>query len=80
MTSAAIEDMMLRKAVVLEYARPKKKGKKKKAKGLNAKERRRLKIFQLKPEHQKWVLYGIYLFLLPLWVSLNWEDSHDYVN
>ncbi|XP_057198316.1 ribonuclease P protein subunit p29 [Triplophysa rosa] len=64
MTSAAIEDMMLRKAVVLEYARPKKKAKKKKAKGLNAKERRRLKIFQLKPEHQK---YELFLPLHELW-------------
>lgn len=53
MKDAAIEDMMLRKAVVLEFKRPKKKGKKSKAKGLNAKERRQLKIFQLKPEHQK---------------------------
>lgn len=57
MTTAAIDDMMLRRAVVLEYTRQKKKGKKAKAKGLNAKERRRLKIFQLKPEHQKWVLH-----------------------
>lgn len=52
-----VEEMMLRKAVVLEYKRPmKKKGKTRKAKGLNAKERRQLKIFQLKPEHQKYLL------------------------
>lgn len=57
MNSTAIEDVMYRKAVVLEYARPKKKRQKKKAKGLNAKERRQLKIFQLKPEHQKWVSF-----------------------
>jgi len=56
MKDAAIEEMMLHKAVVLEYKRPKKKGKKSKAKGLNAKERRQLKIFQLKPEHQKYVI------------------------
>lgn len=56
MKDEAIETMMLHKAVVLEFKRPKKKGKKRKAKGLNAKERRRLKIFQLKPEHQKSVL------------------------
>lgn len=55
MKDAAVEDMLARKAVVLEYKRPKKKVKKRKAKGLNAKERRRLKIFQLKPEHQKYV-------------------------
>lgn len=64
MTTAAIEDVMLRKAVVLEYKRPKKKEKKRKAKGLNAKERRRLKIFQLKPEHQK---YELFLPLHDLW-------------
>ncbi|KAL0188726.1 hypothetical protein M9458_015825, partial [Cirrhinus mrigala] len=49
-----IEEMMVHKAVLLEYKtqKKKKKGKIKKAKGLNAKERRQLKIFQLKPEHQ----------------------------
>ncbi|XP_016352547.1 ribonuclease P protein subunit p29-like [Sinocyclocheilus anshuiensis] len=52
-----IEEMMVHKAVVLEYKRPKKKGKTRKAKGLNAKERRQLKIFQLKPAHQKYVLF-----------------------
>ncbi|KAK7176163.1 hypothetical protein R3I93_000429 [Phoxinus phoxinus] len=64
MKDAAIEDMMLRKAVVLEFKRQKKKGKKSKAKGLNAKERRQLKIFQLKPEHQK---YELFLPLHELW-------------
>lgn len=54
-----IEESLVRKAVVLEYKRPKKKnkGKTRKAKGLNAKERRQLKIFQLKPEHQKYTLF-----------------------
>ncbi|XP_051755103.1 ribonuclease P protein subunit p29 isoform X2 [Ctenopharyngodon idella] len=64
MKDEAIETMMLHKAVVLEFKRPKKKGKKRKAKGLNAKERRRLKIFQLKPEHQK---YELFLPLHELW-------------
>lgn len=64
LNTPAIEDLMYRKAVVLEYARPKKKRKKKKAKGLNAKERRQLKIFQLKPEHQK---YELFLPLHELW-------------
>lgn len=64
MKDAAIEEMMLHKAVVLEYKRPK-RGKKRKAKGLNAKERRRLKLFQLKPEHQKSVLEVLlYVYIL----------------
>lgn len=53
-----IEESLVRKAVVLEYKRQKKKKvKTRKAKGLNAKERRQLKIFQLKPEHQKYTLF-----------------------
>ncbi|TRY60619.1 hypothetical protein DNTS_014009 [Danionella cerebrum] len=65
MTNAALEAMMEMKAVILEYKRQKKKkGKAKKAKGLNAKEKRRLKIFQLKPEHQK---YELFLPLHELW-------------
>ncbi|XP_037390224.1 ribonuclease P protein subunit p29 isoform X2 [Pygocentrus nattereri] len=53
MSSDAIEDILLHRAVVLRYTRVKKtRGKKTKAKGLNAKERRELKVFQLKPEHQ----------------------------
>lgn len=58
-----IEASLVRKAVVLEYKRPKKKkGKTRKAKGLNAKERRQLKIFQLKPEHQKYTLVSFTLW------------------
>ncbi|KAL6461310.1 hypothetical protein MHYP_G00294540 [Metynnis hypsauchen] len=65
MSSDAIEDVLLRRAVVLQYARVKKRrGKKTKAKGLNAKERRELKVFQLKPEHQK---YELFLPLHELW-------------
>lgn len=54
-----IKEMMAHKAVLLEYKtqRKKKKRKIRKAKGLNAKERRQLKIFQLKPEHQKYALF-----------------------
>ncbi|KAI4898644.1 hypothetical protein NFI96_026001 [Prochilodus magdalenae] len=60
-----IQDILLRRAVVLQYARLKKpRGKKTKAKGLNAKERRELKVFQLKPEHQK---YELFLPLHELW-------------
>jgi len=44
------------KAVLLDYARPKKdKRKSKKAKGLNARQKRAMKIFQIKPEHQRFV-------------------------
>ncbi|XP_051500974.1 ribonuclease P protein subunit p29 [Myxocyprinus asiaticus] len=65
LNAEAIEDVMQHKAVVLEYKRQnKKEGKKRKAKGLNAKERRQLKVFQLKPEHQK---YELFLPLHELW-------------
>ncbi|XP_060715222.1 ribonuclease P protein subunit p29 isoform X1 [Tachysurus vachellii] len=59
------EDALQRKAVMLHYAREKKKrGTKTKAKGLNAKERRALRVFKLKPEHQK---YDLFLPLHGLW-------------
>uniref|UniRef100_A0A4W5P8B8 Ribonuclease P protein subunit p29 n=1 Tax=Hucho hucho TaxID=62062 RepID=A0A4W5P8B8_9TELE len=51
-------DFMLLEAVVLKYAKKEKK-KKKRAKGLNAKQ-----VFQLKPEHQK---YELFLPLHELW-------------
>uniref|UniRef100_A0A4W5Q5G2 Ribonuclease P protein subunit p29 n=1 Tax=Hucho hucho TaxID=62062 RepID=A0A4W5Q5G2_9TELE len=63
MSKKEIGDFMLRKAVVLKYAK-KKKEKKKRAKGLNAKQRREMKVFQLKPEHQK---YDLFLPLHELW-------------
>ncbi|XP_050969922.1 ribonuclease P protein subunit p29 [Labeo rohita] len=60
-----IKEMMAHKAVLLEYKTQRKKKRKiRKAKGLNAKERRQLKIFQLKPEHQK---YELFLPLHELW-------------
>ncbi|XP_072527589.1 ribonuclease P protein subunit p29 [Salminus brasiliensis] len=65
LTDEAVKDVLLRRAVVLQYAgRKKARGKKTKAKGLNAKERRELKVFQLKPEHQK---YELFLPLHELW-------------
>ncbi|XP_029577718.1 ribonuclease P protein subunit p29 isoform X1 [Salmo trutta] len=65
MSKKNIGDFMLRKAVVLKYAKKKKeKKKKKRAKGLNAKQRREMKVFQLKPEHQK---YELFLPLHELW-------------
>ncbi|XP_045068975.1 ribonuclease P protein subunit p29-like [Coregonus clupeaformis] len=65
MSEKEIGDFMLRKAVVLKYAKKKKeKKKKKRTKGLNAKQRREMKVFQLKPEHQK---YELFLPLHELW-------------
>lgn len=56
MSMEAIDGFMLRKAVVLKYAKKKReKKKRKKAMGLNAKQRREMKVFQLNPEHQKYV-------------------------
>ncbi|KAI1904098.1 hypothetical protein AGOR_G00002170 [Albula goreensis] len=61
----ALNQFMERKAVVLDYSRKKKEKKKmKRAKGLNAKQRRELKVFQLKPEHQR---YELFLPLHELW-------------
>uniref|UniRef100_A0A674A2T8 POP4 homolog, ribonuclease P/MRP subunit n=1 Tax=Salmo trutta TaxID=8032 RepID=A0A674A2T8_SALTR len=57
MSEKEIRDFMLHEAVVLKSA---KKEKKKRAKGLNAKQ-----LFQLKPEHQK--LYDLSLPLRVLW-------------
>ncbi|XP_043101523.1 ribonuclease P protein subunit p29 [Puntigrus tetrazona] len=64
MKSKDIDEAIAYKAVILEYKRKKKKGKKRKAKGLSAKERRQLKIHQLRPEHQK---YELFLPLHELW-------------
>ncbi|XP_017314101.1 ribonuclease P protein subunit p29 [Ictalurus punctatus] len=59
------EDMLKHKAVMLQFARERKRrGTKTKAKGLNAKEKRALRVFQLKPEHQK---YDLFLPLHDLW-------------
>ncbi|XP_063043919.1 ribonuclease P protein subunit p29 [Engraulis encrasicolus] len=59
------QEFLIHKAVVLEHHKAKKaKEKRKKAKGLNAKERRAMKVFQIKPEHQK---YSLFLPLHELW-------------
>ena len=54
-----VEDVLSRKAVVLEYNREKRPKAKKKSKGgkkaLSAGEKRSLKVFDLKPEHQRLV-------------------------
>lgn len=75
LTEEKIQGMMVRKAVVLKYANPKrilkkkkllekKKRSRKRAKGLTAKQRREMKVFELKPEHQR---YELFLPLHDLW-------------
>ncbi|XP_015223867.1 ribonuclease P protein subunit p29 isoform X1 [Lepisosteus oculatus] len=60
-----IQQFLVRKAVVLEHAFKRvQKKKRKKAKGLNAKQRREMKVFELKPEQQK---YELFLPLHELW-------------
>ncbi|XP_047436628.1 ribonuclease P protein subunit p29 [Mugil cephalus] len=62
-----LKTMLSHKAVILDYARPKNdktKRKSKKAKGLNARDKRKMKIFQIKPEHQR---YELFLPLHELW-------------
>ncbi|XP_053176368.1 ribonuclease P protein subunit p29 [Scomber japonicus] len=61
-----LKNMLTHKAVILSYTRPKKEKKRssKKAKGLNARQKRAMKIFDIKPEHQK---YKLFLPLHDLW-------------
>ncbi|KAL0610315.1 Ribonuclease P protein subunit p29 [Plecturocebus cupreus] len=61
----ARKDQLQRKAVVLEYFTcHKRKEKKKKAKGLSARQRRALRLFDIKPEQQR---YSLFLPLHELW-------------
>ncbi|XP_010215171.1 PREDICTED: ribonuclease P protein subunit p29 [Tinamus guttatus] len=65
MKDEAIQDMLTRKAVVLEhYSKQKKKGKRKKTKGFTAKERRELRLFEIEPEERR---YALFLPLHELW-------------
>ncbi|KAM5236177.1 LOW QUALITY PROTEIN: ribonuclease P protein subunit p29 [Ctenodactylus gundi] len=65
MSQQACEQHLQRKAIVLEYfTRRKRKEKKKKSKGLSAKERRDLRLFDIKQEQQK---YSLFLPLHELW-------------
>ncbi|XP_054626847.1 ribonuclease P protein subunit p29 [Dunckerocampus dactyliophorus] len=61
-----VKNMLCHKAVLLHYSRPKKSKKvmNKRAKGLNARQKRALKIFHIKPEHQR---YELFLPLHDLW-------------
>ena len=55
MSQQALEDHLQRKAVVLEYfTHRKQKEKRKKSKGLSAKQRRALRLFDIKPEQQRY--------------------------
>ncbi|KAH1181321.1 ribonuclease P protein subunit p29 [Mauremys mutica] len=61
----AIQDKLTRKAVVLEHClRRRKKEKRKKTKGFSAKQRREMRLFEVKPEQQK---YELFLPLHELW-------------
>ncbi|XP_077687002.1 ribonuclease P protein subunit p29 isoform X1 [Eretmochelys imbricata] len=61
----AIQDKLTRKAVVLEHCpKRKKKDKRKKTKGFSAKQRREMRLFEIKPEQQK---YELFLPLHELW-------------
>uniref|UniRef100_UPI0037E9631D ribonuclease P protein subunit p29 isoform X3 n=1 Tax=Semicossyphus pulcher TaxID=241346 RepID=UPI0037E9631D len=62
-----LKSMLSHKAVILGYTRPKKdksKRNSKRAKGLNARQKREIKVFQIKPEHQR---YELFLPLHGLW-------------
>ncbi|XP_069463174.1 ribonuclease P protein subunit p29 [Ambystoma mexicanum] len=62
-----IQTRLNRKAVIMEYSRKKKKRKKKQvAKGLSAKQRRDLRLFEIKPEQQR---YEMFLPLHKLWLQ-----------
>ncbi|KAM6154330.1 ribonuclease P protein subunit p29 [Erethizon dorsatum] len=65
LSQQACENQLQRKAVILEYfTRQKRKEKKKKSKGLSARERRDLQLFDIKPEQQR---YSLFLPLHELW-------------
>ncbi|XP_032417378.1 ribonuclease P protein subunit p29 [Xiphophorus hellerii] len=63
-----VKSMLTHKAVLLGYSRPKrdtaKTRNRKKAKGLNAQQKRMMKVFHIKPQHQR---YELFLPLHQLW-------------
>lgn len=69
-------DVLSHKALMLEYARHKKDAsasKHKKAKGLNAQQKRKNNIYQIKPEHQRLVMIsGIDVLSLLKTTELQW--------
>lgn len=54
MSPQAREDQLQRKAVVLEFFPRRKQKEKKKSRGLSARQRRELKLFDIKPEQQRY--------------------------
>ncbi|XP_066205285.1 ribonuclease P protein subunit p29 [Saccopteryx leptura] len=65
MSAQAREDQLQRKAVVLEYfPRRKRKERRKKSRGLSARQRRELRLFDIKPEQQR---YDLFVPLHELW-------------
>ncbi|XP_064015853.1 ribonuclease P protein subunit p29 isoform X2 [Pogoniulus pusillus] len=65
MKDEAIQDVLTRKAVVLEhYSKKKAKQKRKKPKGFTAKQRRELRLFEIEPEQRR---YTLFLPLHELW-------------
>ncbi|XP_033492157.1 ribonuclease P protein subunit p29 isoform X2 [Epinephelus lanceolatus] len=59
-TQQDVQGILSHKALILGYATSKKdksKRSSKKAKGLNARQKRAMKIFQIKPEHQRYELF-----------------------
>ncbi|NXT13744.1 RPP29 protein, partial [Prunella fulvescens] len=76
MKEEAIQDLLTRKAVVLEhYHKKKTKQKRNKTKGFTAKQRRELRLFEIEPEQQRQgfkclpcvVKYALFLPLHELW-------------
>nr|XP_020840741.1 ribonuclease P protein subunit p29 isoform X1 [Phascolarctos cinereus] len=64
-TETQLHEHLHRKAIVLEYRPPKKpKESKRKSKGFSAKQRRELRLFEIKPEQQR---YSLFLPLHDLW-------------
>ncbi|XP_007544189.1 PREDICTED: ribonuclease P protein subunit p29 [Poecilia mexicana] len=61
-----VKSMLTHKAVLLGYSQPKRDTtrNRKKAKGLNARQKRMMKVFHIKPDHQR---YELFLPLHQLW-------------
>ncbi|XP_053560493.1 ribonuclease P protein subunit p29-like [Bombina bombina] len=59
-----LQECLERKAVVLEHSYKKKKKKRSKSKGLSAKQKREMRLFDIKPEQQK---YEMFVPLHDLW-------------
>ncbi|XP_074171067.1 ribonuclease P protein subunit p29 isoform X2 [Rhinolophus sinicus] len=65
MSQQALDDQLQRKAVVLEYfTRRRQKEKRKRSRGLSARQRRGLRLFDIRPEQQR---YKLFLPLHELW-------------